>query len=387
MFVVSAIFFFIVPMIIVTVLYILIAIELRRSSKMNSAISKQATSAATLLQAQSSNSFNCCDHNHHRQKQQQHRYTIEPEPVGHSAAAARAPLLNNQQLLVSSMSICPMSNGSRSPSVSSHQPHNNHPKALNHDVSLMADLMAQRPSSAIGNERLNAQPKSSFSKHIWPTTFGLFWSASNPKITIVPSNNHCCNCTCFANGGQPHHLMVQQSHSHQLQSVSSRNESPESSVPQRQQQHQHQQIHSPLSYHESLIQRQIKAAAATQDSTAPLKQAVPKHRPLPQHQMSLTHLPSYSTSHQQAVGQQADLSHQLLLPAVVGLTPVTVSCCRRSHHHHHHPQALSQPMSAASRRSAAASSKKSVIRMLGKFHPSQLTRQCATSKSQSFPLP
>jgi len=93
MFVVSAIVFFIVPMIIVTVLYILIAIELRRSSRMNSNMSKQN---------QTTSSSNMSTNQQHQQQQsQQHQHHLLPSQKVNSSVNLHSNLHSNLNLQLS----------------------------------------------------------------------------------------------------------------------------------------------------------------------------------------------------------------------------------------------------------------------------------------------
>lgn len=228
MFVVSAIVFFIVPMIIVTVLYILIAIELRRSSKMNSAISKQTSSH---LNTSNSNSIGahsgvgattcrCC-----------------------AMAAATAAAVSMVQAY-KHQSHCPLSafnnnssgkfynSNPRSPPTPSSQTRQHHKQRNGHCLASKSQqhlslsicdagqqgvntnlnlqqqagtkLANQRPSSAIGSFEVPSsydqqQPQQNGSRlttplaRLWPLV--NFWSASQTNVAAT------CGCRCHSNVG------------------------------------------------------------------------------------------------------------------------------------------------------------------------------------------
>jgi neuromedin U receptor 1 len=432
MFVVSAIVFFIVPMVIVTVLYILIAIELRRSSRMNNAISKQTSSHLYSQQSTTTTTSNqnnnnsligshnpCCHHNgngngngnhlqhqhrhhnhhhhhhHHHQRNHHHKHKRQlAKPRSHQHLAA---LVEQQQ--------------QQKPPAAGHE----------QQASLQVELAAERPQSAIGTERAPTSPPpppmtanccllasglakagqatpsggrplksptlGSLARLQLPSASKLcsqllgagFWSGYNLTSTGAGPDEpdeyqttapaaaaakqrpeSALSCRTLAVSGPDKAddrppAAATQAITHDGDDL------PVAGEQARQQQHLPlSRQHSPLSYHESLMQRGChhhhsamdmsgrQGAAGQQANSHNCHHSVHgphKHAP-PHHQLSLTQLP---TNQQQ---------RQMLL---------------LNHHQHQNSsfkafQAASQQQQQQqhSRRSNAASSKKSVIRMLGK---------------------
>lgn len=185
----------------------------------------------------------------------------------------------------------------------------------------MANLLSQRPSSAIGNEQAPASPQplapsGSLTRmqpraskwpalaDFWP---GQLWPQQRRAHRLANLQLQCQQHTC----ARAH---INKSMSQALAS------DPHPAELER---------HSPLSYHESLLQRPPPASPSFYSGAKPTL--------------------SHSTSCQSAGGQQ------------LALTVRQQQLARRLHQHRAHQNGGSQ-----SRRSAAASSKKSVVRMLGK---------------------
>lgn len=509
MFVVSAIVFFIVPMIIVTVLYILIAIELRRSSRMNSAISKQTSSQLNRSVTNDSTihyhtSLSSCklsnhshpnhdnhhhhhhrhhhhssNHNHHHhhyhnQEQQQqlcnHRQltnygenrqhakrdnSIEEEPLTsnsnnscnestitpYNQTIASRRRENYQRTKSPSLSLCvnvvggsdqasKLSAAAAAAAVSNNTPISN---GQRHQSNLMTSILSQRPSSAIGTERLMDSPtRRTINKNervhmaadndilaqltrlkrahlsLWP----LFWSNNNNKQLHRP-RFCCCCCQHLSTGTSKERCgngivsaavvknsmptvqtatatstscCLQQSQS-QLYPRVTLNAPPPTTSPEASLELTRQ--HSPLSYHESLIQRsgagqQLLAAAVAartpRDGDGPLFKHQQHQFQLP-HQMSLPHSPSI----------QSNASAQTGCPFTPTIANAGAAACQQlvrnasnatinsNHNQHYHQQMYHNNLSQqhqhqhqhqhnqTSRRSTAASSKKSVVRMLGKY--------------------
>jgi len=361
MFVVSAIVFFIVPMLIVTVLYILIAIELRRSSKMNNAISKQTSSHLqhAHIGCQSRNQHLANQTNELKQKQEQQLCRRKAPTLVYCYAAEEptqrpAKLSGERPLLAGAASPSSSLEVARARQLASGRSH-----AEPATESLMTSLMSQRPSSAIGTERpglarggaasgghqeaergqlasslsrLQATESSLAGKRAGLSLWPFSWT-SQTQAQQLQCQCHChchCHCHCL----HAHHLQqaargaslaLQQSQSNQLLAASGADCSAGAAAAAARQR-------SPLSYHESLIQRQA-------NGTGQLKQQHSKLRPFVAQLSLSSSTPSYQCR------------------PVRGFGPL---CCQ------HQALAAASQRGAQSRRLAGASSKKSVIRMLGK---------------------
>ena len=169
MFVVSAIVFFIVPMLIVTVLYILIAFRLRRSSKLNSVIARQQrtyTAPSTTTKSASSQQLA-------RQAPQQQLPIVwcrcqRPPPA---AAAADTSQQRRRLIAISSATSTPAKRQT-SAAVAADERRAGNGNAINighigndgddknvcADSSLRAELLGNRPASAMELRRTESSP-------------------------------------------------------------------------------------------------------------------------------------------------------------------------------------------------------------------------------------
>lgn len=328
MFVVSAIVFFIVPMIIVTVLYILIALELRSSSKMNAAISKQTSHLSTLRctsrthQQHHHHHHQHHHHHHHNHCQSRHRHRPVQYSITNCSSDEQRALVANHlktdslSLSSSSKPIQPSELANQQRPLSALETRSAQPLEANAKSGSLALL---EPSSCCEPKRVN---QSSWLPQLFST------SASSQV-------NGQCRCSSYlSTRGQ---RLAQLEHSQSQQYVEQ--ESRECLSRQ----------HSPLSYHESLIQRQQLQQNSSDSSKTRLQAG---------HQLSpLSHSASYTPGRANFLtgeqvfqcgsfcgGQQQHTEKQP--------TQQASNCLFRSHNH---------------RRSASASSKKSVVRMLGKY--------------------
>lgn len=369
MFVVSAIVFFIVPMIIVTVLYILIALELRRSSKMNNAIAKQQSPSlnqlTSLMQPPQ-----ICAHHHSNHRLWPHKpphpgwSSAEPRPL----SRADSGQVNANPLIAGSIpaSSLNLTNPAGSQSLVDGQPSNG----------------CCRPSSAIGNERpaSRANQRAELQRPFAPARKSLLWSpfswsnllptgqqqSQQPRIALWPP----CQCSCQAanisvNNNRHRQPRRQQSDQSVLLGAASNRARPKVSAPK-----------PGLSYHESLMQHHVQpsgqdAGHNSQESPNQMGSAQATSN-CQARQSEISIGPNSVTS--VSVNQQQDnrhpspnLNQHPQQPHQCNLlhTPT----CHLSHLNHYRQQqwpAAIQRHQHQSRRLAAASSKKSVIRMLGK---------------------
>lgn len=318
-------------MIIVTVLYILIAIELRRSSKMNNAIAKQQSSSLNQLTSLSnSTQFAssrpiCCQH---KSKWSPRNARNQSGWCSTELSPMRSPCLHHR----------PSSHLGASPSQSVG------------GISPQCPSLTARPSSAIGTEKTAAVHHHQQNPILGPTDAGrksLLWSpfswssllstgvsSQQPKAYPTIALWSPCHCTCQSGPVAPvsrQPRRQQSDHSVLLQSSNR--------VKQKQ---------TALSYHESLIQHHTSPVMKTDKANKKQDQG----------------------ESDQARPRQAEISIGPNSVTSVALSPLVHSpTC--SHKSHQHPQQHFWPSSQrnhqANRRLAAASSKKSVVRMLGKY--------------------
>lgn len=335
MFVVSAIVFFIVPMIIVTVLYILIAIELRRSSRMNSNMSKHQQQPPPSSSLNNHNSTNtcgnliagheaghcCCQHLSYLKTCSKH-----PADIHQAARDQRTRSKGNGQAVsqqtrsASHLAIEEANSEEAKLLAGGHS--EERPKLLLLPQPTMR-ATGTRPASALGAEETKQQQQAAGVGALRPKEADLSSSASSSSNVVVVG-------ATGAGGRQ-----------------------------------------SPLSYHESIIARQ--------------QQQLQQQQRRCQHQLSLSHLqaepvgataagaPSASAYSLQrpatAAGNLQQFEHRPLASMLhhqarqLHSQQALASAAAAAHNHRH------QKRSRATGSGGAASSKKSVIRMLGKYFP------------------
>lgn len=353
MFAISGIVFFLIPMVIVSVLYILIAIELRRSRKMNGAYVKRK------LPKQQQQQNSQISHNQNSQYHRNHHNhchntcSINTQPVFHGKHSKSrwfwmgesASQRHHLATALEATTLDADSNERVEPNDNKHQKASACP--------LMAQIMSARPSSAIGNERqpspatnlLICNPLASSSQEqgkssVWsPLNWSrqmLFSSGNKQTLRQMSANlnstnecelneqdgalfkSSCCVCACDPNNNNNnnnqkntnnHHKAPRRQQSDQLLCVTSATKDNSTTT----NFNQHAGSSNPhLSYHESLI----------------------SHK----NQHHQDHFCDNNAHNCQFISQT-----------------------------HHQNQLQLQHQQHQSRRSASASSKKSVIRMLGKY--------------------